>query len=422
MNKISKILLTVIIVILIILLFISIKSCSKNTEVLEDGRIVTNITTEMVNDFDNGVALISDKNNYYIIDENFNILSTYSLNSDIEYVDGYVLLRDSENSSQYYIYDKNGNKVFSYSEFNYFSIELIEKGNLIIVFEDETYNSYTRKMGIYNLAEKKYTLYPSSEYTSYPKKYGDDMVLISDDENNKFFNIRNKAIVSYTESTWREFIDGYAITADIDDSNNLYLNVFNDIGGITKIKSPTGTYSYENNQKNGYLFDVTRIYEDGFLTSRDNSAVYNLKNGTVVNLGNSEYYSILNTPQFTEDGYALIIFENSGGTPYYTVIDGNGNKLFSPVKLNYSDKSNSGNGEKRYINYDNNLYEGNYFIAKDNGTDVILDKNNNIVLVANSGETFMSVSNNVVKVQYKKGFKTRYCFRNLDGTDVKYYK
>ena len=65
------------------------------------------------------------------------------------------------------------------------------------------------------------------------------------------------------------------------------------------------------------------------------------------------------------------------------------------------------------------LYEGNYFIVTDNDVYEVIDKDNNVILTAEENESFEGVTNNAVKVHWKKqGYYEQYYYKDLDGNRI----
>lgn len=359
----------------------------------------------------------------YVVDRDFNALFSHEGNAEA-FIDGYMQLQDKTDENKLNFLDKNGNIVYTVDKTKYKDIELVEKGCLILTEQTDTYNTSQTVTGVYSLEEEKYVLEPSEEYVSKIRTYGDNMLVIND-EDTKFFNLSTKSIVEYPERVSEEFRDGYSVTDDNDNFEVWYLKVFDDKGNVKRIKS---VYTQEeiitgNEHENGMSFETnSEVYKDeqtGSDRIRTLCSIYNLETGEAVDLSN-EFWSVSNKPHFTKDGYALVVFSNQGGTPYYTVIDKKGNKLFEPNKLNdYNGFGGDNNGEPRKI-ITEDLGEGNYFIVADEGVTKVIDKDNNEVLTAKENETFEGITNNVVMVHWKEsGANERYYYKDMSGNEVK---
>ena len=426
-TKVVKIILVLVGMIMLISLsgcgFIRKKEANKQPQITEQEEIKEAIEIDRAEDFDGDIAVVTHTSNFvgthYVIDRNFKILSTYEGNST--YIDGYMQIRDEENKKTN-IVDTRGNVVFTYGDYEYEDVELVENGCIITTEQSDTYNSSNTVTGIYSLTENKYLVEPSEEYVNKIRTFGDNMLVI-DDDNTEFFNLETKSIVTYPERVTKEFKDGYSVEEDNDNYEIWYLKVFDDKGNVKRIQSPYTEEEivYGREHANGMAFEVTTyIYrnEEGNERARTLCSIFNLQTGEAKDLSN-EFWMVTNKPQYTEDGYALVTFSNQGGTPYYTVIDRSGNKLFEPQKVNDNAAFQpDDNGEPRKI-VTENLQEGNYFIVTDNDITTVIDKDNNIVLVAEEDETFEGVTNNTVKVHWEKqGYHDQYYYKDLQGNKI----
>ena len=426
-TKVVKIILVLVGMIMLVSLsgcgFIRKKEANKQPQITEQEEIKEAIEIDRAEDFDGDIAVVTHTSNFvgthYVIDRNFKILSTYEGNST--YIDGYMQIRDEENKKTN-IVDTRGNVVFTYGDYEYEDVELVENGCIITTEQSDTYNSSNTVTGIYSLTENKYLVEPSEEYVNKIRTYGDNMLLLND-ENTEFFNLETKSVVTYPERVTKEFKDGYSVEEDNDNYEIWYLKVFDDKGNVKRIQSPYTEEEivYGREHANGMAFEVTSyIYrnEEGNERARTLGAIFNLQTGQTKDLSN-EFWMVTNKPQYTEDGYALVTFSNQGGTPYYTVIDRNGNKLFEPQKVNDNAAFQpDDNGEPRKI-VTENLQEGNYFIVTDNDITTVIDKDNNVVLAAGEDETFEGVTNNAVKVHWEKqGYRDQYYYKDLQGNKI----
>lgn len=393
----------------------------ENTANQEEKKSV--ISIDRTEDFKGDIAVVTHTSNFvgthYVINRDFEVLSSFEGNS--EYKDGYMQIRDKDNTKTN-IVDINGNVVFSYGDYDYEKVELVDSGCIITTKKNDTYNSSSTVIGVYNLAEKKYILEPNEKYVNKIRTYGDDMLLLNNDET-EFLNLKTKSVVKYPERVAREFKDGYSVEEDNDNYSVWYLKVFDDNGNIKRIQSPYKQEEivYGRKHQNSMNFETTSyVYrdEEDNERSRGLSAIFNLKTGEAKDLSD-EFWSVNNQPYFTKDGYALVVFSNQGGTFYYTVIDKKGNKLFEPQKINDNRVFQpDDNGEPRKIVTDN-LQEGNYFVVTDNDISTIIDKENNVILRAEEDESFEGITNNAVKVHWKKqGYYEQYYYKDLKGNKI----
>lgn len=400
------------------------------TEENQDGgnEIQKVIEIDRTQDFDGDMAVVTKTQNsvatHYVINQDFQVLYEYKGNST--YTDGYMQIEDEDNKKTD-IVDKNGNVVFSYGDYEYEKVELVSDGFIVTTKKTDTYQSSVTETGVYDLAEQTYLIEPNEEYVNKIRQYGDSMLLLND-EYTKFFNTKTKTIVNYSERVGEEFKDGYSVKDDNDNYDIWYLKVFDDKGNVKRIKSPYPEEEiiYGNDHQNGMNFEVTSyVYRDevtGNERIRTWCSIYNLETGTAKDFSN-EFWMVTNKPQYTKDGYALVAFNNQGGTPYYTVIDKEGNMLFEPQKVNSNSTFEADdNGEPRKI-ITENLSEGNYFVVKDDGVYKVVDKDNNVVVTAEENESFDGVTNNAVKVHWvKKGYYDQYYYKTLTGEKIQIVK
>lgn len=247
-------------------------------------------------------------------------------------------------------------------------------------------------------------------------------MLLLNDDGTEFLNLKTKSIVKYSEKVTEEFKDGYSVIEDNDNFKVWYLKVFDDNGNIKRITAPYDEIVYGDENQNGMVFEITSyVYRDqssGNERGRTYCSIFNLEKGTVKDLSN-EFWIVSNKPHYTEEGYALVTFTNQGGTPYYTVIDKEGNKLFEPQKVNDNSTFEADdNGEPRKI-VSTDLSEDGYFIVTDDGVYKVVDKNNNVVLTAEENEIFDGVTNNAVKVHWKKqGYYEQFYYKDLEGNRI----
>ena len=390
----------------------------------EEKETKTPIRLNGTSEFKDGIAVLGESINYqvtnYIVDDKFNVLSTYEGNGAC--VDGYVIRENTDKS--FSILDKNGKEVLVYGEHEYEDVKLLGNGCVYLKTQTDTYNSSVTMAGIYDLSVGKYVVEPNEQYLSIYEQ-GDNMYELSDDK--VFFNTKTKKIVTYTEVIYTDFVDGYTVKEvfeQADQSN--YLLVWDDNGGFKKIKEIYSVAGASKTHENGMLFASTMdVYHDenGNEKIKMYSALYNLESGESFDFGSEEYSMPTNDVKFTTSGYALLTFNNQGGTPYYTIIDKKGNKQFEPIKVNDNAAFQpDDNGEKRIIRL-TDLYEGNYLIVEEDGVDTVLDMNNNILVQAEEYETFNGVTNGVVKVFKKQpGYADEHYYKDLKGNRIQIYK
>lgn len=375
-------------------------------------------------DFEYDMATVSEtiefKQTNYVIGTDFKVLTSYQNNN--QYVGGFQIRQNEDKS--YSILDKTGKEVLSYGEHEYEKVELLDNGCAFIKKQTDTYNSSTTVGGIYDLAQGKYVLEPSEKYLGLTKR-GESMYQL-DDEWKIYFNTKTKKVITYEKGIARDFIDGYALDSEYSSGDDCYyLLVWDDNGGFKKIKTVSNGLdgNYHKNHRNGMLFSGKM---NGNSTNGNiiiDSALYNLETGEAIDFGQYEYTMPLNDVKFTEDGYALVYFKNQGGTPYYTIIDKKGTKMFEPIKVNDNAAFQpDDNGEKRKLKYEE-LFEGNYFITEDDSVDTVVDVNNKVVLQAEEYEKFEGITNGTIKVKREQsGYYDEYYYKDLKGNKITIYK
>lgn len=431
-QKIMKILLVIICSILLLTLAGCKSENNKSEEQIETENTNTSdnnsqasqaIKINRTEDFDGDYAVVSETVNFettnYIIDKNFNVLSSYKGNAECK--DGYVILQDENDENKMNVKDCNGNIVFSYDKINdYEEVKLLSNGCLITKKQSDTYNTSSTVTGLYDLKEQKYILGPEEKYNEMSmEEYGEDMIAL-DSTKQKFFDLHNKKVVEYKEKVTREFKDGFSVDTYAEDHVD-YLKVFDTEGNIKTIKSLFGVVSNIKEYSNGMLVDEQlRIERENYSEqiTGTNVQLFDLEKGTVKDLS-SEFNMLQNKPLFTKEGYALVKFSNQGEETYYTVIDREGNKVFEPQRRNNEASFGAKtNGVPRVIKSEN-LYEGNYFIVEDDGVSKVIDKNNNEILSAEEDEIFEGITNNSVKVHWKKsGYYEEYYYKDMSGNKI----
>ena len=376
-------------------------------------------------DFEYDMATVSEtiefKQTNYVIGTDFKVLTSYQDNYG--YVGGFQIRQNEDKS--YSILDKTGKEVLAYGEHEYEKVELLDNGCAFIKKQTDTYNSSTTVGGIYDLAQGKYVLEPSEKYLDLIKR-GDNMYQL-DDIWKVFFNTKTKKVITYNDSVMRDFIDGYSVDSDYNGSEDCYyLCIWDDNGGFKKVKTVRGVSGAHKQHSNGMLFySDMEVYhaEDYTEKIRMHSALYNLETGEVFNFGTEEYSMPTNNCKFTKEGYGLLTFNNQGGTPYYTILDKKGNKLFEPIKVNDNALFQpNDNGEKRIIRQ-TELYDGNYLIVEEDGVDTVLDINNKVIVQAEQYEQFEGITNGTIKVKrVQSGYYDEYYYKDLQGNEIQIYK
>lgn len=371
----------------------------------------------LITEFDDGIAIASKQVNFkpvnYVIDENFNVLFSYEGND--KFIGEYMKVEEHKKVN---IVNKNGKIVYSYDDDSSKESELVKNGLLIITEQDNSYNSSTTKTGIYDLENKKYILEPSEKYANKIRTYGDNMLTLNDD-NTEFFNTKTKKIVKFSNRVGRDFVDGYSLDTEYSDST--YIVVFDDSGNSKKIKALSDSPEIKE-QSNGMLFDFEMRVENENLNediTGTNVELFDLQKGTVIDL--SKEFNLVEKAKFNEDGNALVRFENQGGETYYTIIDKDGNMLFTPQKRNNEAKFGAkSNGESLMIP-DGILYNGGYFFGQENDLYKVIDKNNKVIFTSkNKHETFKSITNNSVLVELDEPGRSKVSYyRDLKGKLIK---
>lgn len=426
-----------IIIIFLLITLLCLTGCSNNdvtneekseektsiTDKEEDNKILIRLNGTA--DFIEGIATVNETIQFettnYVIDENFNVLTTYQNNYG--YIGRYQIRQNEDKS--YKIVDSTGKEVFTYGEYEYENVELLGNDCVFLKKKTDTYNSSVTVGGIYDLAQEKYVLEPSEKYLNLYNK-GDNMYII-DGMDHTFFNTKSKKLVTFANWSGRDFIDGYSVDNEYNSSEDCYyLCIWDDNGGFKKIKAVRGVSGIHKCHSNGMLFySDMEVYhnEQGSESIRMHSALYNLETGEVYSFGTEEYNMPTNSCKFTKEGYGLLTFNNQGGTPYYTILDKKGNKLFEPIKVNDNAAFQpDDNGEKRIIRQ-TELYDGNYLIVEEDGVDTVLDINNKVVLVAEEYEVFEGMTNGVVKVKrVQPGYYDEYYYKDLKGNKIQIYK
>ena len=333
---------------------------------IADGTTTGSISIDATAEFQDGIAILKDYDTKetYVVDTNYNILWSYTNNSNVQYVDGYILLEDEPISGTTTIYDKDGNQKFSYTEHQYENIKLVSNGCLIITEKTDTYNSSSTKTGLYSLEKQEYIIEPKEEYVGKIEDRGDGMFKVDE----SFYNSKTGKTMTFDTYFSQNFIDGYAVKPE---SGTIV--VFDENGNEYRINEPNKKSVGVNNYNEKMLYDAY------------NNNLFNLETKKVISLQNqivktdSSYWPVF------ENGYALVRFMNQGDTPYYTVINTNGEFMFEPVRLEDQ------NGV--YKELVSRKLDSGYFIVEVDGVDTVYDINNNEIVKAGINEEFEGITN-----------------------------
>ena len=335
-----------------------------------------------------------------IVDKDYNVKSKYLYNATL--VDLYVLKESKDEENKINVYDVDGNVAFSYDKFEYTDVELIPNGYLIMSKEEETYNSSSKKSGIYNIKDKKWAVELSEKYYNQIRLKGSYMVVLKDDK--EFFNTKIGKVVSFSEKIPYEFIDGFAVYTE---QNKI--TYYSDDGKKNSMSMPDYAYGGDNKYNHNGFFVYVENSNDG---PNKHFLIYNLKNNTKLDLA-GKFYSIIGVPKFTKDGYALVYFNNQGGTPFYTVIDSTGKMMFEPVRVSDSDPKYNDLESKELLN--NNLIH----LVNSNGEELLMDYNNKLVYQGEKYEYIKGITNNLIMIRNETPGKaqTSY-FKDLNGKKI----
>ncbi len=407
------------ILILVLFLILSLTGCNNKSSESKTGNSTESeeyLDYNLISEFKDGTAIATKTINFqttqYVIDENFNVLFSYKGNET--FVGKYMKIADPNDEKKINIVDQSGEVVYSYDDKEFKKkVELVSDGLLVITEQTDTYNSSKTVTGIYDIQSKKYILEPDEKYVNKIREFGDNMLLLNDD-NTEFFNTKTKKIVKYQKGVKREFKNGYSI--DTEFSGDIYIVVFDDAGNYKTIK-PLFNSPNIKNHSNGMLFDSETRIENEHVTGTYVQLI-NLKNGTIKNL--SDQFNLVEYAKFNSDGNALVLFQNQGGETYYTVIDINGNMLFNPEKRNNEAMFGAESNEVPLIIADETLYDGGYFFGEEDNHFKVIDKNNKVIFTSdNEYETFVSISNNCVLVALEEPGKSKISYyKDLKGNKV----
>lgn len=403
-------------IIIIGLIIISITGCGKTSNNSQkgssndDSKIIES-TIHNVNEYKDGYALIDVSGELlssipYLVNENFEATFTWDFGANV--VGSYVQTLVKDENEEQHIYDALGNKVFSYKEKEYEEVKLIPHGYLIIKKKNDTYNSSETTIGVYDLNKKEYIIEPTSQYNRITER-GEYMFAL-DDSDKVFFNANLGKIVKFSKSLYSEFVNGYQL-----DVGNGYIKVYKDDGTEKNINYNVEYTSYNSKDAvaNGYFSDVSNHGDKGYFY------VVDLEKGTYKDFSDL-FYHVTNKPKFTKDGYALVLFQNQGNVPYYTVIDINGKMKFEPVRVSDDNSYTSGYDKDLAIISVDNLVGDNYILLKNNSNALteLRDKDNNLIYKGDEDEAFVNLINNAVVVRYNYRGLDRYYFKDLNGNKI----
>ncbi len=383
----------------------------KKEEEPEDKSVAIN----RVADFEDEIAVVSNvengKTTYYVVDKDLIVLS--SSTKKLTYVDGYAIVVDDEDKKKYNVVDVNQEVVYSYTTSDYLSVTLVSNGCLLTKRKEDKWNSSKIVYGIYSIKDQRFVLEESDTNYSEMVSYGGDMVLL-DAEKKKFFNTKTYQTVEFPNPVDIPFASGYATSTIVDQDKN-FLLVFLEDGTSKRIEIPYQDDDQKNLEARRSKYTLIQHCDTQDKTTSCNSSVVNLETGEVINLENT-YYEITNAVSFTENGYALLVFNNSGGTPYYVVINVEGKQQFEPVRCSSSNKYSSTYDETLPQVLEGKFYDGNYFITVQQDIYKILDFQNTEIIQSSEGERFEGITNGYVRTRYsERGHMDTYYYKNLKG-------
>ncbi len=398
---------------LVLILTVVITGCGKKKKEVEDtGPKVVEITR--VGDFDGDIAVVSNNQTYYVVDQNLRVLSTHT--SNVTYLDGYTISKDPEDRKKFRVLNTKGEEVFSYTSEDFISVTLVDNGCLITQRKDDKWDSSKTVYGVYSLEQKKYVLEESDAYSAITP-YGDNMIAL-DSKKTQFFNTQTLQKVTYKVAVSMPFQDGYATATYVDSKKRTYLDIFADTGAYERVKIP---YLDDENKQlkervNNQVFLQSCTVKGETKTCQ--SAIVDLPTKKVIDLGTA-YHEVTNIVHFTKEGYALLVFTNEGGTYYYTVINSLGNQAFEPVKCSTENRYLSSYDATLPQVVEGNYYEGNYFITRQNGEYKVIDKENKVVTTSSEYESFDGITNGYIKVKSTEpGRSVRFYYKNMSGEQV----
>ncbi len=377
----------------------------------------TGIKIGTLGNFEDGKTVVSANGTHYLIDNTLQVLTSYT--GIGTYIDGYIFKQDESSSKKHQIVDSTGNVVLSYEDGKeYEKVELVDNGCILTKREVEDWQSSQTFYGIYSLKDQKYVLKEETDKYENMKAYGDNMVSL-DSTNKTFFNTKTQKTIQFKERVEGKFKDGYSIHTSIQygSKNKIYLHIFKEDGTYKKVEIPYEDDDYSNisAHANGVVF----IQDCHFNEKQETvcqSIIVDLETAKIVDLKNT-YNNVTNDVSFNKEGYAMLVFANTGFNYYYTVIDKNGNRLFEPVKSN-PDNSYLSSYDKNSPNVvHRTIYDGGYFITEQNGTYTVRDKNNQAILVSGANEKFDSITDRYIRVTVSNGTVTNGSYyKLLDGT------
>lgn len=321
---------------------------------------------------------------YFVLDKDLKIVNKIKNYENYTWKDGFALVKESDTS---YVIDYNGNKVWNAKNSDYLEIQLSNNGHLVLSRQVDTYNTSEKQAGIYDIKLKKMVLDFSKEY--YDSDFEEeDKVLIIDDYT--IFNTKLNKLIKFENEHGSNFESGYSTNrVYINNNNKRDFVVSTDTGEQKVISLPEDSNLDCSIHKNGLCLDLANVYRVG--QEENYTYIVDFKAGTVKEVG-TDYYRINNDVIFNKNGYALLIFENSGGVQYYTVINNNAERMFEPVRVN--DETT-----KLSISLYDAINDENCFIVSDDNKRIVVNYKNEVVAKPQDNETFDRLIGNYILVK-----------------------
>ncbi|MBQ8298883.1 MAG: hypothetical protein IJX99_03310 [Clostridia bacterium] len=364
---------------------------------VKDGQIVA---FNQINVGDSCIELMENnlENNtdiHYFIDKNFNYkfkLENTGNNYTSDISKDYISIRfSSANNNDYntYVYDLDGKEILK----NDGGIDLYSNGYAVL--DEHT---------LYNI-EKQKTIY-QSENPLY--SYGENMIRSSDSKR-VFFNTDTEQVINYPEVITNQFLNGYSVI-EIKSLENeeIKYRVYNDIGTCAEITDERiknlSWYTYSNGKMLAANIEKNKLFLVDLQTLNIIEINYNFK-------------TIVNKPQFSKDGYAVIVFTNMNEEYYYVVIDSNGDFQFTPTKMD---------SKKIEIPQLTRMdMMGKYFIISYKDEEVIYDNENNFILKSEKYENYREIYEDIILVKYDNSlyesmYETLYYLKDMNGNVISY--
>lgn len=327
----------------------------------------------------------------YLFDKNLNFISEIKDYNKYSWKDGYTLVKDYQSKTSY-VLNYKGEKVWEDNNATYKNVELASNGHLLLSKQIDTFNSSETQSGIYDLNTKKMVLDFNTKYNQL--EFGNiDQDIIYLEYKKTFFDTKSNKLITFKDECNGNFIDGYSTIVDYDNDYNDYLAICSNKGSRKTVAMPDNIYIQCDKHANGICF-----HHEGFQESTGSkwtwySFIIDLENAKIKELG-TDYTHKINKVLFNKNGYALLIFENSGNVKYYTVIDKEGKRMFEPIRVN--DVST-----KLVIDERNEISDNNHYIITDDGKTLVVNHKNEVVVEPEDGETFKKLIGNYIVVSNK---------------------